>query len=97
MIQTAFYCHGENVTSKPVLKLIAAKLGVAEDKFNELFESPRIIRATQQHFQATYQAGIRGFPALVWQDGDKVERLCNGYVPFDQLSEDIDRRLKHNL
>jgi len=95
-IQAAFYRSGEDVTSKSVLKKIAARLGVTENQFDELFESPNIKQATQQHFEGTHQAGISGFPALVWQDEKNMEKLCSGYVSFEKLSEDINKRLKHN-
>jgi len=96
-IQAAFYRDGEDVTSKPVLKKIADKLGVTENQFDDLFEALHIKQATQQHFEGTYQAGIRGFPALIWQDEKNIERLCSGYVTFETLSADIEKRIKHNL
>jgi len=95
-IQAAFYRDGEDVTSKTTLKKIAGNLGVSENQFNDLFDSANIKQNTQQHFEGTYQAAIRGFPAIVWQDINNTEKLCSGYVPFEKLSNQIENKLKNS-
>jgi len=92
-IQTEFYQFGKNVTQISILKNIMLDCGVSGDEFNDLFEADNIKQATQEHFRSTYQAGIRGFPAMVWQVGDNYDLLCSGYLPFDKLSEKIKNHL----
>jgi putative protein-disulfide isomerase len=92
-IQAAFYRDGKDVTSKAVLKEITQNIGIVTAQFDQLFEAPHIKQTTQQHFNSTHQAGIRAFPAMIWQNNDNFESLCNGYVSFEKISGDIEKRL----
>jgi len=92
-IQAAFYRDGRDVTDTNVLKEIVVKLGVGEEQFDALFESANIKQATQQHFKSSHQAGIRGFPALIWQKGDHLALMSSGYQSFETLSDKINSNL----
>ena len=93
-IQSAFYAEGRDVTQLEVLSGLATGFGVDETVFRSLFESDELRAMTQQHFRRSRQAGVRGFPTVIWQNGETVELLNNGFVPYEMLAESIDEKLK---
>lgn len=92
-IQSAFYAEGRNVTDVEVLSDVAANFDVERDRFIELFESDELKAMTRQHFQRARQAGVRGFPTVVMQQGEHVDLVCAGYAPYEQVIETIDSQL----
>lgn len=92
-VHRAFYLEGKDVTRQPVLAELAAQFGVPPDEFNRLFESDELKQKTLMHFRRTLQAGVRGFPTTVWQDGDQVELLASGYVPYERIAAVIEQLL----
>lgn len=93
-IQSAFYAQGRDVTQTEILTELAVEFGVESDKFQSLFASNEMRTMVQQHFQRTRQAGVRGFPTVIWQQDEKIDILSNGYVPYEMLIENIDNKLK---
>jgi putative protein-disulfide isomerase len=85
-IQSAFYAEGRDVTRPQVLARLASARGVAADRFLERFESPEIKERTRDHFRQTAEIGIRGFPSVVLQHGERFELLTHGYRPFEELN-----------
>ncbi|MDX5151617.1 MAG: DsbA family protein [Acidiferrobacterales bacterium] len=92
-IQSAFYAGGKDVTQPGVLSGIAIGFGVDETEFLERFQSSEMKEATQKHFTRTREAGIRGFPTLIWQYGDEVDLLSAGYSPYEPLARKLDELL----
>lgn len=92
-VHRAFYLEGRDVTRQPVLAELAAQFNVPTDEFNRLFESDELKQQTQMHFHRTHQAGVRGFPTTVWQDGEQVELLASGYVPYERIAGAIEKLL----
>lgn len=93
-IQSAFYAEGQNVTQEEVLIRIATDHEVDGEEFKKLFASDELRQMTQQHFQRTRKAGVRGFPTVIWHAGETVELLNNGYVPYEMLVENIESKLR---
>ena len=93
-IQSAFYTEGCDVTRANVLTDLTRQYAVDADEFETLFHSGELREVTQAHFKHTRQAGVSGFPTLMWQAGDKIEVLCTGYRPYASLSEQIREKLK---
>ena len=92
-IQSAFYQQGENVTQPGVLAAIAADFGINKAEFLVLFESNEVREATQRQFMRTRQAGVQGFPTLVWHHEDNVELLTAGYISYEILATKLDKLL----
>ena len=92
-IQAEFYAEGIDVTQPAVLSDIATEFGLDGQEFLSLFQSDEMKDATQKHFARTRNAGIQGFPTLVWQYGDEVELLTAGYLPYEQLAGKLDELL----
>jgi putative protein-disulfide isomerase len=92
-IQHAFYAEARDVTQAGVLADLAAELGVDRDAFLRAFDSDAARAKTQAHFKHARQAGVRGFPALILQQGTQLHPVCNGCQPLDTVRAAIDARL----
>ena len=92
-VQAAFYVEQKDVTRAEVLAQLAEDQNIDREQFLEAFESETIAEKTRNHFEQTYQAGIRGFPAAVLQNAAGFQLLTYGYAPLQQLTPTIDEWL----
>jgi putative protein-disulfide isomerase len=92
-IQSAFYAEGRDVTQPDVLTALAAGLGVEAAAFQRAFDSDQARARTQAHFRQARQAGVRGFPALILQQGAQLHPVSHGCQPLDTVRAAIDRCL----
>jgi putative protein-disulfide isomerase len=95
-IQAAFYAEGQDVTQSQTLGLLAEREGVAADRFLERFESAEIRQMTQAHFRQTAEIGVRGFPTVILQNGERFELLTHGYQPLEDVTPILDQWLSKN-
>lgn len=65
-VQAAFYREQKDVTNKAVLAVLASLFGVESSEFLQRYEKETVREKTLLHFQHTRQAGVRGFPTLVY-------------------------------
>ncbi|MBU4500136.1 MAG: DsbA family protein [Gammaproteobacteria bacterium] len=92
-IQTAFYAAGRDVTQPAVLAKLAAGLGIDTAAFLNAFDSDAARAKTQAHFAQSRKAGVRGFPTLILQRGERIDRIADGYLPLDTVRAELDRLL----
>jgi putative protein-disulfide isomerase len=92
-VQTAFYAEGRDVTQADVLAELAAGLGIDAAKFSSAFDSDAARAKTRAHFAQSRKAGVRGFPTLILQRGDQLDRITDGYLPLDTVRAGLDRLL----
>ncbi|OZA28763.1 MAG: protein-disulfide isomerase [Hydrogenophilales bacterium 17-64-11] len=92
-IQTAFYAGGRDVTRPGVLAELAAELGMDAQEFLRAFDSDDARAGTQAHFRQARQAGVRGFPALILQQGTQLHPIGTGWQPLDAVRAAIEARL----
>jgi len=92
-IQTAFYAAGRDVTQPAVLAELAAGLGIDPAAFLNAFDSNAARAKTQAHFAQSRKAGVRGFPTLILQRGERIDRIADGYLPLDTVRAELDRLL----
>lgn len=92
-IQSAFYVDQLDVTQGHILARLANQHDVSQQEFLRHFHSDAVQNKTLLHFQGTQQAGIRGFPSLVLQQGERHEFISHGYQSYDSLTEKIDNWL----
>lgn len=92
-IQTAFYAEGRDVTQTAVLAELAAGLGIETAAFLNAFDSDAARAKTQAHFAQSRKAGVRGFPTLILQRGEQIDRIADGYLPLDTVRAELDRLL----
>lgn len=93
-IQSAFYSQGLDITQKETLIHLAEGFDIDEGRFARLFDSVELHAVTAGHFQRARQIGVTGFPTLIWQDGENLELVCRGYVPFEKLVEKLEANIK---
>ena len=93
-IQSAFYAEGRDVTQPGVLAELAAGIGVERAAFVRDFGSDETRARTQAHFRQARQAGVRGFPTLIVQQGAQLHPVCSGCQPLDTVRAAIDRCLQ---
>lgn len=93
-IQSAFYAEGRDVTQAAVLSELASGLGVDAAAFLNAFDSDAARAKTQAHFRQARQAGVRGFPTLIMQQGEQLQPISNGCLPLEIVREAIDRYLE---
>ncbi len=92
-IQSAFYAEGRDVTQADTLADLAAGLGFERDAFLQAFESEAMRSKTQAHFQQARQVGVRGFPTLILQLGDKLHLITHGWQPLAEIRAALDAKL----
>jgi putative protein-disulfide isomerase len=86
-LQHAFYAEGMNVVHTEVLGGLAEQQGLPRAEFEAAFESTPMREATRADFERSQTWGIRGFPALLSQSGDRLQMVTHGYVPVETLRE----------
>jgi len=89
-IQAAFYAEGRDVTQPGVLADLAAALGVNAQEFLRAFDNDVARAKTQAHFRQARQAGVRGFPALILQQGTQLHSVSNGCQSLDTVRAALD-------
>lgn len=86
-VQHAFYAEGRNVVRTDVLARLAEQQGLPRPEFEAAFESTQMREATHADFEESQAWGIRGFPTLLAQSGDRLQLVTRGYVPIETLRE----------
>lgn len=89
-VQAAFYAEQQDVTLPETLAGLAEREDIAKERFLDRFYAADIQQRTQVHFEQTYRAGIRGFPAVVMQRGADFKLLNYGFAPLEELRPKID-------
>ncbi|MDH5445670.1 MAG: DsbA family protein [Gammaproteobacteria bacterium] len=84
-IQSAFYVDQLDVTKEENLAELARQYEIEPDTFLAFYNSDKARQRTQQHFQGTQQAGVRGFPSLVLQKESTYEFIARGYRTYDEI------------
>lgn len=92
-IQSAFYATGRDVTQTAALAELATGLGIDAAAFLAAFDSDAARARTQAHFTQARKAGARGFPTLILQRGDRIDRIADGCLPLDTVRAELDRLL----
>ena len=92
-IQTAFYSEGRDVTEPAVLAELAAGLGIDASAFLQAFDSDVARAKTQAHFAQSRKAGVRGFPTLILQRGEQLDRITDGWQTLDAVQAELERLL----
>jgi putative protein-disulfide isomerase len=86
-IQKAFYAEGRNITRPDVLADVAGQLGLPRADFARSFAAETTREATRADFAQAQAWGIRGFPALVLDKGERLQLICQGYLALKALRE----------
>ncbi len=86
-VQKAFYAEGRNVTKPEVLADVAEAQGLPRAAFAKAYASEEMRAAVRADFDQAQAWGIRGFPALILDQGKRLQLVCQGYLPLAPLRE----------
>ena len=86
-VQKAFYAAGRNVTKPEVLADVAEAQGLPRPAFAKAYASEEMRAAVRADFDQAQAWGIRGFPALILDQGERLQLVCQGYLPLASLRE----------
>jgi putative protein-disulfide isomerase len=86
-VQKAFYAEGRNVTKPEVLADVAEAQGLPRPAFAKAYASEEMRAAVRADFDQAQAWGIRGFPALILDQGERLQLVCQGYLPLAALRE----------
>jgi len=89
----SFYVENHDITTTAVLASNGEKIGVANETFQPMFNSQKIIDETSSDFETVKKMGVFGFPSLVLKEDEKIIPVSRGYQTLDALSS----RLKELL
>jgi putative protein-disulfide isomerase len=92
-IQAAFYVQGRDVTQAAALADLAAALGLDRQAFLQAFDAPEVRSKTQAHFRHVRQAGVRGFPTLILQQGERLHPITHGWLPLTEIRAALEAKL----
>jgi putative protein-disulfide isomerase len=92
-IQSAFYVEGRDVTQAGTLADLATRLEVERGQFMQAFESEVVRSKTLAHFKHARQAGVRGFPTLILQQGQDLHPITHGWQPLADVRAALDAQL----
>ncbi|MEL6863232.1 MAG: DsbA family protein [Bacteroidota bacterium] len=93
-IQDAFYAQNQNTNQIDTYLAIAQKLDIDQEKFQKAFSSEEMKVAVRRDFERAAEMGIRGFPSMVLQKGEKLFLIANGYRTAEQIIEAVEQRLE---
>lgn len=93
-ISRAFYGENRDMTKAEEICDVAAEQGFEREAFARLYADPETQNETFRDFLTAQELGIRGFPTLIAGSNETGYALVtNGYRPFEQLSEPLERWL----
>lgn len=93
-VSRAFYAENQDVTSADVIAGLAEDPGFDRAEFSAAYASPEVHNETFRDFLTAQELGIRGFPTLIaGSDGTGYALVTNGYRPYDDLAEPLERWL----
>lgn len=93
-VQKAFYAENKDTHDVNTYLTIAKEMGINTDAFKAAFESEEMKTAVRNDFSTAAEMGIRGFPAVVLQVGEKYYLVANGYMTAEKLLEGVQGQLE---
>lgn len=95
-LQKAIYYDGIQPDKFEEYKVIAESFGLPGQDFVERMKAPSALEATQKEFALSSSAGVRGFPTVVFIQGEKATLLSNGYQTYKELEKNLLKLLDQN-
>ena len=89
-IQKEFYVMNKDPKTMGFYKPLLQKFNLDIDVFASKFQSQEYKLKTQKDFNRSAQLGVRSFPTVLFQKGDNVTPIANGYATFEQMQSKID-------
>ncbi len=88
-VQHHFYVKSEDPKQVEFYRPICEKLGIDFTQFSTLFPSDEMKQLTAEDFSTSRSWGIRGFPSVIYRDGDQLHLIARGYAEYADLKANI--------
>lgn len=88
-IQQAIYKEGLAPAEAKTYGHCAEDFGMNSTDFMKLMVAKDKLEIVKKEFEVVKQWGIRGFPTVVYQKGDKGQILSRGYMPLEKIEENL--------
>lgn len=95
-VQTAFYADNKNTHLVDTYMELAEQMDIDPTAFKTAFESEEMKDAVRRDFEWAAEMGVRGFPTLLLQIGEKYHLIANGYRKAEQVEMVIKEQIKQN-
>ncbi|WP_162053578.1 DsbA family protein [Pontibacter pamirensis] len=90
-IQNVHFVEGKDLNEVETYLPVVRQFGASEEDFKKKFTDKDYTDMARQEFELVEKWGISGFPAVVCEAGEKLYLVAQGYQPYDQLTETLER------
>lgn len=90
-IQNLHFVEGKDLNEVETYLPVVRQFRANEKDFKKKFSDKDYADLARQEFELVEKWGIRGFPAVVVETGEKLYMVAQGYQPYDQLTETLKR------
>ena len=90
-IQNLHFVDGKDLNDVETYLPVVRQYGVREEEFRKKFRDKDYADLARQEFELVEKWGISGFPAVVFEAGEKLYLVAQGYQPYNQLTETLER------
>lgn len=89
MTQEAFYYHNKDLGLAESYFSILNDLSLNKEVFKQRFNSEQYKELVKKDFERAGELGVRGFPSVLYQSGDRITILARGYTSAERVNEAI--------
>ncbi|HAD96272.1 MAG TPA: protein-disulfide isomerase [Cryomorphaceae bacterium] len=86
-IQKAIYYDGLPPAEVSTFGECARDFNMDAELFQQRMTEPAVQNLVQQEFHVVARWGVRGFPSVVYKDGDQAFMISRGYSPLSELEQ----------
>ncbi|MFD3002232.1 DsbA family protein [Pontibacter toksunensis] len=90
-IQNLHFVEGKDLNEVETYLPVVRQFKASEEEFKKKFSDKDYADLARQEFELVEKWGIRGFPAVVVETGEKLYMVAQGYQPYDQLTKTLER------
>ncbi len=100
-LQKAIYWEGLAPAEVSTFGKCAQKFGLDPELFMQKMEDPTLQKVVKEEFKVVSNWGIKGFPSVIYKEGNQAYMIARGYTPLNILEETLQNvraeiRLKMN-
>lgn len=88
-IQRAIYDEGLPPAEVSTFGHCAKDFNLDPELFQQKMEDPMIQNLVQEEFKTVSSWGIKGFPSMIYKEGNHAYMIARGYTPMDLLEETL--------
>lgn len=93
-VQKAIYYEGGEPQNIGIYSSLASKYGEDSLAFEDVLKSPPLLMEVQQSYKQSQEAGVNGFPTVIYSKDDYEEVLTRGYCDYNTIQKRLSRHLK---